>query len=479
MVWFIGFATEWSATSNFLNHAWITWVTRGLYTGYRRINFNTQVDDMFLVTELYSPAGTEYIIGPTDLAQHIPWMVTINNSLPKGSSYFIEIGHNGNGNIEDAANTTRGERMCGIGPIEYDEQIDTPLEFAKPMGTGINLWPAQPNDYPYTASCTNLDSLKTWWATAANRDAFAHVSHTFTHEDQNNATYSDITREISWNAAWLIQVGFSSGTRFSPKGIIPPAITGLHNGDALRAWKDNGIINVVGDNTRPVLMNTKNEHWPLITTVADNGYAGIQITPRWATNIYYNCAVPDCTVLEWHNTAHGTGTYKDLIDTEKNTNIRHLLALHHDAFMFHQANMNTITVPVPTSTLNGVSGKYSMLQTWVGTMVQELTRLVTWPIISLKHDDLALSFLSRMNRDACKPVLTYSAEPSQKIITSVTLTTTGNICSEKIPITVPGTVTDTKGFVTEQLGTDPLTIWAQMSGSPLTFTLSPPISFYY
>lgn len=28
--------------------------------------------------------------------------------------------------------------------------------------------------------------------------------------------------------------------------------------------------------------------WPLMTTVALNGYDGVQITPRWATNIYYN-----------------------------------------------------------------------------------------------------------------------------------------------------------------------------------------------
>lgn len=118
------------------------------------------------------------------------------------------------------------------------------------------------------------------------------MSHTFTHEDENNATYFDVFREISWNQAWLTQVGIASGSRFSPLGIIPPAITGLHNGDALQAWHDRGITNVVGDNTRPVLLNTANEHWPLITTVAANGYAGMQVTPRWATNIYYNVSKP-------------------------------------------------------------------------------------------------------------------------------------------------------------------------------------------
>lgn len=100
-----------------------------------------------------------------------------------------------------------------------------------------------------------LDALENWWTIPANRDAFSHVSHTFTHENEDAATYFDVSREITWNQAWLNQVGISDAARFSPRGLIPPAITGLHNGDALQAWFDNGIVNVVGDNTRSVLMN--------------------------------------------------------------------------------------------------------------------------------------------------------------------------------------------------------------------------------
>ncbi|TVY39443.1 hypothetical protein LSUB1_G004310 [Lachnellula subtilissima] len=474
MVFFIGSATDWSATSNLIQHAWIHWATRGLYTGYRRVNLNTQVDDMFLESDIYSPNGTTFQITPADLAQHVTWTATVNAKLNAGSNYFVEVGHNGNGNIEDA-NDLATSTQCGSGPIEYGDQIDTPLEFQKPLGTGTNIWPANALLYPYTTACTNLDALKIWWATPANRDVFAHVSHTFTHEDENNATYYDVTREISWNAAWLTQVGIASASKFSPKGIIPPAITGLHNGDALRAWKDNGIVNVVGDNTRPALLNTQNEHWPLITTVTANGYDGIQITPRWATNIYYNCNLPACTVLEWINTSAGKGDWYALLAVEKNTNTRHLLGLHHDPFMFHQANLNYQTAS--ETIINGVSTKYSMLQAWVETVVQEMVRIVNWPIISLKHDDIATAFASRMARDACGASLTFNVNPTAQTITGVTLTTTGNTCSTTIPVTVPGTVTSTQGFRTEQIGSDPLTIWVQMSGLPVTFTLSKPIPF--
>lgn len=131
------------------------------------------------------------------------------------------------------------------------------MEFAKPIGTGTNIWPNTAGLYPnFSTSCLNRDPLLTWWTTPSNLNAFAHISHTFTHEDQNNATYADVYKEMTWNQAWLAATGISKAEKFSSKGLIPPAITGLHNGDALRAWSESGIIHAVGDNTRPALLNT-------------------------------------------------------------------------------------------------------------------------------------------------------------------------------------------------------------------------------
>ncbi|TVY83390.1 hypothetical protein LSUE1_G003677 [Lachnellula suecica] len=475
MVFFSSFATDWAATSNFLQHAWIHWATRGLYTGYRRVNLNTQIDDMFLESDVYSPNGTTFLISPADLAEHVSWIPTINAKMPSGSNWFPETGHNGNGNIEDSEDVESGNQ-CSPGSVEYGDQIDTPLEFMKPLGTGTSIWPADYITYPnFTTSCTSLDPLLKWWQVESNLNSFAHVSHTFTHEDQDNATYADVSREISWNAAWLEQVGIATATKYSSTGIIPPAITGLHNGDALRAWSDNGIIHVVGDNTRPVLMNSQNEMWPLISTVAGNGFAGIQINPRWATNIYYNCPLPACTVLEWINTSAGAGDFYDLLAVEKAANTRHLLGLHHDPYMFHQANLNYETAG--ETTINGVSAKLSMFQAWMETIVQEMARLTEWPMISQKHDDMSAGFASRMARDACNASLTYTTNPTAGTITGVTLTTTDNTCSVAVPVTVPGTVTSTQGFTTEQIGSDPLTIWVNMTGSPVSFTLSTPVHF--
>jgi hypothetical protein len=82
---------------------------------------------------------------------------------------------------------------------------------------------------------------------------------------------------------------------------------------------------------------------------------------------------PPCTVLEWINTSGRKGDWYDLLAIEKATNTRHLLSLHHDAFMFHQANLNYMTAP--DTTINGNGDQYSLLQAWAETVVQEMIRL--------------------------------------------------------------------------------------------------------
>jgi hypothetical protein len=87
---------------------------------------------------------------------------------------------------------------------------------------------------------------------------------------------------------------------------------------------------------------------------------------------------------------------------------------------------------------------------------------------------MSAGFLSRYNRDQCNYSLSYAI--ANKQITGVTVSANGNTCSEPIPVTFPVAPTSTLGFTTEQLGSDPLTVWAKLSGSPVTFTLSTPIA---
>ncbi|KAL3477509.1 hypothetical protein BJX99DRAFT_226018 [Aspergillus californicus] len=469
MAFFIGFDTVWSDTSNYLQHAWITWITRGLHAGYRRVNLNTQIDDMFLETEIYQPSGTNFRITPADMDGISAWLPSIRAKLNAGSTYYVEIGHNGNGNIE-AGQEAVGYDTCSGGAIYYDIAADTPLEFQKPLGTGTNKWPTSPATYAWTTACTDADPLLLWFQSHLNE--YAYLSHTFTHLEQNNATYADIVKEITFNQAWLQAVGFTAASMYTSNGIIPPAITGLHNGDALQAWWDNGITNCVGDNTRAPLLNTQNAMWPLFTTVAANGFAGMQVNPRWSSRIYYNCDTPACTTQEWIDTSAGAGDFNDLLATERTETIRHLFSLSRAGYMFHQANLRNSGVPAIT--VNGETGQFSIFQAWVETIVQEFTRLVNWPLVTTTHQQMSDYYLQRYRRDQCGYALSYTL--ANNAITGVTVTATGNTCDSPIPVTFPAAPADTHGFTTEQLGNDPVTVWAQLSGSPVSFSLASPIA---
>jgi len=474
MVWFGSWATEWSPTSNFLQHSYIHWMTRGLFLGARKTYLNTQVDDVHLTTTMYSPPDKDFRLRPADLVNLVSWMKNINGRMPSGSNYFVELGHNGNGDIIQA---TADETETACNPdsaIFYDYPPDTPQEFQKPLGSGVNNWPVTPASYTWSLACAKRDALATWFMTAANRDAFAHVSHTFTHLPQNNLTYSDANKEIVFNQAWLRQVGIANGNKFSPKGLIPPAITGLHNGDALRAWITNGITHAVGDNSRPVLLSPYSEHWPLISNVSNNGYAGMNIIPRWPTTIYWNCDLPACTLKEWQDTASGKGEFADLLTFERNSASRYLLGLRHDGYMFHQANLRNSDVD--TITVGSQTGKFALIQAWTETIVQEMTRLTNWPLVSQKHDDLAQVFIDRMARDNCNPKLSYTYSTDGKTITAVTVTTTGNKCGTTIPVTFPGNAPTVSGTAkTDKVGSEPVIMWATLSGSAVKFTLPTPV----
>jgi len=262
------------------------------------------VDDLFLDTDIWNvtsgpdPEGQRSRINTTDIQMHITWQAEFVKTLNPGSVYFIEVGFNGNGNMDFVGNlnTTVAENCPD------SEDVDDPIspsqnaEWIKPLGTGVNMWPANAQ-YVWSKACILLDPLAEFFQTAANRDAIAWITHTFTHEDLENSTYYDTNLEISFNYKHAVLLGISNAKMWSNSSLIPPSISGMHNGDALQAFVDNGIRAGVGDSTRPALLNPNNTHWPLITTVAENGFAGFTIIPRWATRVYYNVYVVESVDL--------------------------------------------------------------------------------------------------------------------------------------------------------------------------------------
>jgi hypothetical protein len=101
-----------------------------------------------------------------------------------------------------------------------------------------------------------------------------------------------------------------------------------------------------------------------------------------------------------------------------------------------------------------------------------------WPIITKKHDDIAQAFMDRMARDQCSPQMTWNYTPDDQSIASVTVhTATANRCRVPIPVTIPVNAKSIpKGATTEQIGSDSLTIWVKMEGSPVTIQLAQPVA---
>jgi hypothetical protein len=79
-----------------------------------------------------------------------------------------------------------------------------------------------------------------------------------------------------------------------------------------------------------------------------------------------------------------------------------------------------------------------------------------------------------MTRDNCNYTLSWTVASGK--ITKVTVGSTGNTCIVAIPVIIPGGVTSPGSFRTEQVGSDPLTIWVKLSGSAVTLTLKTPIA---
>lgn len=447
-------------------------MTRGIFLGKRKTYLSAQVDDVQMKTNMYYPDGASYKITTADLDGHVAWMADLNQRLPAGSNFKVELGHNGNGDINVA--TAEDNTACvpnhavvrAVGPA-------TTLEYQKPLGTGEDHWPTEFTTYPWSLTCAQRDPFAKWFSTPSKLNAFMHMSHTFSHMELNNATYSDAKKEIEFNQAWMKQMGIANATSFSAKGLIPPAITGMHNGDVIKAWMDSGLTSVTGDNTRPVLRNSQSKYYPLTSTIESNGYAGLTIVPRYSTTIYYNCDTPECTTKEWIDTSAGKGNFTDLLALAKADNTRYLFGLQADPYMFHQANMRQ--ADMPSMTIGSKTTQMSLLMAWTETVTQQMTRLTNWPMISLKHDDIAQYFLDRQALDNCQPALSYGYAPDGASVISVTVSTKDNSCSVPVPVTIPDGTTITTGsgsVVNDKVGSEPPIQWVTLKGQPVTLKLS-------
>ncbi|CAN0399886.1 unnamed protein product [Ectocarpus sp. 12 AP-2014] len=245
-----------------------------------------------------------------------------------------------------------------------------------------------------------------------------------------------------------------------------------------------------GDNTfdgtvsgAAILVNEDNQFHSIYTTVADNGYDGVQIVPRFATYVYFNCVTGSCLVNENEyirrfvcgctpldpsiadytctSTAdecvdddgatdiQSFGDIEALFDAEASTTTRYMLTGRRDKYMFHQANI------IQAGDVG--DGTQSLLDYWYERVLEVFASYVTFPVKSIKFDDLCTEFTLHEALDDSSPYVTMALDATGAV---TGLTYVSGSGAGLVPLTVPTAsaasipTTDLSIQDTETYGTD-------------------------
>jgi len=420
-LYFLFDAGDWSMASVVLGPSWLRWVTRGEHFGARRIYLSTQVDDLYLSSDLWNPTlkknpedGTRvYRCTAADLAAHATAQAKVASTMaPSGSSLKTEFAFNNEGVVE--------------------------------------------------AGGAASDAL--YAATKSLASNFFFVNHTWSHQVLNDLTYDQTLLELQQNHDFMAANGGAMVARYGKTSLITPEISGLFNPAALTAMKKVGIKYVVSDNTRPEF-NFDNPYHGKYTTVSANGADGILMIPRFATEMYYDCSIPTEEVSEYNSRYYSYWgrnlTAKEIFDLEAKRAARYLLLYRHDPHMFHQSNLRLFKA---NQIISGRTGNTSFLSLWQEVVVKEVVKWSALPIVTLPMDQLAQTFVQRTDLDAAGATIFRSEDTTTG---AVSFSVTANKTCQ-VPLT--GVAIQKAGSVVEVYGPDKTSWITCLAGQTVTFS---------
>jgi hypothetical protein len=464
---------DWSLNSVMLNHLWISWVTRSLYAGVRFVTFTPHVDDVFISTGLLNyetneleSAENAYRSTVEDFEILKKWQDSIVDKLPEGSSIKCELAFNGNGILAvinpAIALQVDGERYCEI-------------EYIKTPGKGVNRWPEANYTLPYDREFLENDSLFAYFEKEENSKNFYWSSHTFTHENLDEATTTDADNEIRVNIEMAKLLNIYDKPYFSSKSIITPQISGLRNVDAINVLMKYGIESGTGDLSRPSLINQENPYLPFFTTKETSNFEGFPIIPRTPTEVYYSSSTAEENTYIYnlmYKDEIGESDWDKFIEREVERTLTLMMNLRNEAHQFHQINLRS----------HDLEEKQGLLEKWSTAVLERYVQFVDWPVTSLKLDDQAKLYLDRYDR------ITYcdidkSAVIEGDYITAIKISPKSIEKDCKIPITLPQNAYKDKKeskITYEKRGKDRLVAWVSFEKGDKeakTIKLNPPLSW--
>jgi hypothetical protein len=296
----LGFAMDsnaWLLHTRLLIPGAITWVTRGVYLGERRVYLNPQVDDLFFDDDRY--AGPPYRITAAELEHAALWQRAVRTQ-PLTKGFRLALAFNGEGS----------------------EHFFVPQTATDPDP------PVEPTEDPLTDEAVRV------------QDQFEWISHTYAHTNLDATTEPQTEWELRANDLVAQFLGF---THYSRETLVTPDISGFQNQAAMLAAARRGVRYVVSDWSRA------DQRAPRFNTGIRNAYEPrILEIPRYPTNIFYNVTEPGELVEEFL-AIHPDFcrlfpdrcplTYERLLDFESDTQLGYLFTYDINPMMFHQANL--------------------------------------------------------------------------------------------------------------------------------------------
>ena len=325
-----------------LGYGVVSWVTRGLFVGEHHVYLAPQIDDFFLASQLYPMEAGTYRITADELQAFTNWQ-NARQADPLTAQFRAAFAFN----------------AFGAKPPGRDGLTDKALELGP---------------------------------------TFAWINHTWDHTEMDAMGYAKAFDELSQNNQYGVGSGLS---RYSVENLVTPSLTGLKNGEAMRAAFDVGIRQVVSDASAACQAN------PTPNAGYYNALApGLLQVPRFPTDLYFNVSQPAEWIAEYEMLHSMPGvTYEQIIETESTSQLRYLLRGASNPWMFHQAN------------LRDLGGGQSLITTFLDAVLRKYAARATFPVVSPTMDELAQKMKARMAFDVAG--VSATIEPGGKLTVKV------------------------------------------------------------
>eukprot|EP00127_Corallochytrium_limacisporum_P000901 Clim_evm7s31 gene=Clim_evmTU7s31 len=381
-------------TSLALQHVALQYLLRGHgeplpLLGHRRQLAGLQVDDFF------APPGNnpERVVTTDDMQWWVDWLAEFN--AKHGSNIKPELAMNGLGLKEFG----RLSNSFGSYP---PGQVDNYSMAGTRENVYNNLWePGWWNDSSFWTPWIDRDDEISRVGAGIRRnhnwkDSFLWLSHTFTHAQMGALGPGDSYAELEYSMKFAeVVLDLAGHQNWSPKGLITGQYSGMHNGEVFAAMDQLGMNSALSDSCNPAhdwSMEGRENYVPWYLTVNVNGYTpnnSIWIVPRHCTAVAFDAATFEQNLAYWDYE-----TIEDLMESEVNRHSSQIMALRHDPYMFHQANM--VVQPYQ-------DGSQALLSMWTEFVVSAVSDYMAIPVVSEGQDRIADLFNLRFKYDECNP----------------------------------------------------------------------------